>query len=70
MRAKISRELAPAPISVVNNIFALPPVIEMQSTLLRVLARHPEARRDVIEAFREIEAKQPPLIEVRADVAA
>ncbi len=72
LRAKISRELAPPSTTVTTNVFNLAPVLELQGALLRVLAR-PEfaaARAEVIKAFREIEAKQPPMIEIPATEAA
>ena len=39
----------------------------MQAELLRALARHPEARRDVVELFRRLERQPPQLIEIQAD---
>ena len=66
MRARISRELAP-PSTIVANFYNSPVMLELQKELLRVLAQHPQARRDVIEALRELERKAPPLIEVKAD---
>ncbi|HVM78855.1 MAG TPA: hypothetical protein VMU06_07535 [Stellaceae bacterium] len=67
MRAKISRELAPASSTVISNIFVHPAFADLQSTLLRVLAEHPEARAAVIREFRDLEAKSPPMIEVAAE---
>lgn len=65
LRAKISKEIAPPPgNTIITNVFNLPPVIELQAELLKVLARHPEARRDVIRTLRDLERKQPPLLEV------
>ena len=69
MRARISRELAP-PQTTVMNFFNAAPFLELQGQLLRTLAQHPEARRDVIAMLREMERKSPPLIEVKADAAA
>ena len=66
MRARISKELAP-PSTIVTNILSLPLFGELQATLLRVLGSHPEARREVILAFRDLERNAPPLIEVKAD---
>ena len=66
MRARISRELMPAPSTVINNVVNLPVFIDLQNVLLRTLARSPEARAEVIRAFKEIEAKSPPAIEVAA----
>jgi hypothetical protein len=38
-------------------IMSDPQVVRMQSTIIRALARHPEARADVIEALRSLEPK-------------
>ena len=70
MRARISRELAPPKSTVVNNVFAIPAVMDLQATLMRTLANYPEANRAVIAALREIEERSPPLIEATATATA
>jgi hypothetical protein len=69
LRARISKELQTAP-SMVVNVLNTAPVLELQSRLLKVLARHPEARRDVVMMFRELEQKTPQLIEINPGQAA
>jgi len=67
LRATLTKELVAAPTTVINNILALPAFTDLQRTLLETLARHPEARAEVIRAFRDLEAKSPPLLEVSGD---
>lgn len=49
-----------------NNFFSDPRFATLQAVLVRTLAKHPEARADVITAFRELElgaASGSPMIE-------
>jgi len=42
------------------NLFADPRFLELQAALVRVLARHPEARADVLRAFKELDQRAAP----------
>jgi len=68
-QARLTRELMPAPSSVVNNFFQLPLFGDLQSRLLTILRDFPEARAAVLREFKSLAEKQPPLIEARADAA-
>ncbi len=67
MQARFTKELMPTPTTVVQNFFQLPIFGELQAVLLRTLAAHPQARAEVIRAFRDLEQRAPKLIEVKAD---
>jgi hypothetical protein len=62
--AKITGELANSSLIQNNtmNIFVSPQFAELEAALVRALAPHPQARADVINALRELEARtvQPP----------
>jgi hypothetical protein len=60
MWAKLTGELSQFDKLSVTNIFVSPQFAELQATLVRVLARHPDARVEVIRAFRDLEAKATP----------
>lgn len=71
LRARISRELTPAGTTIVNTIFQLQPVIELERTLMRVLSEYPDAKAAVIRELRAIESKADgKIIEVPNDPAA
>jgi hypothetical protein len=66
--ARLNGQLRQAGIVINNNAVGVvnsgpqivmndPQVIKMQSTIIRALARHPEARADVIEALRSLEPR-------------
>jgi hypothetical protein len=53
-------QLATTQISITNNHLSVinsQPFAELQSGLLRVCSRHPDARQDIIALFRELDAK-------------
>lgn len=55
---KLTGVLAKSGISITqNNLFISPQWAEVQAALVQALGRHPQARADVIRAFREIERK-------------
>lgn len=58
-------------VHVVQNFYTDPRFTELQATLIRTLARHPEARGDVISAFRQLEvdaASRAPVIDATPQV--
>jgi hypothetical protein len=66
--ARLNGQLRQAGIVINNNAVGVvnsdptlimndPQVIKMQSTIIRALARHPEARADVIKALRSLEPR-------------
>jgi hypothetical protein len=44
-------------VNITQNIFQAPIVLELQATLVRVLAKYPDARREVIAAIEDMERK-------------
>ena len=59
LTAKLTGKLSQSPLVVNNqqNVFMLPAVSELQALLLDVLAKHPDARLEVIRAFQQIEQR-------------
>lgn len=60
-------------VTINNNFFSDPRFIQLQSALVRALARHPEARADVLSVFRELDrpalpAPAPPIIDAECEV--
>jgi hypothetical protein len=54
--AKLTGQLSASPlISNTMNIFVSPQFAELETTLVRALAKHPQARADLIRALRELE---------------
>lgn len=68
---RLTGDLTRTGVTINNNIFVSPQFAELQAALIEALARHPDARVDVIRAFRTLEARSaPPMIEGRADAQA
>ena len=59
---KLTGELSQIDKLTVTNIFLSPQFSELQATLVRVLARFPDARVEVIKAFRDLETKTTPAL--------
>jgi hypothetical protein len=73
LTAKIAGELTPHAAVSITNVLLSPDFMELRAKLLRVLARHPEARAEVAAVLRgagerataEIRAGEPRLIEAQ-----
>lgn len=65
-------------INVQNNVQILnsPPFADLQAGLLRICANHPEAQRDIVALFHDLDRKyagqpaQPPMLELKGAVNA
>ncbi|HEY1749583.1 MAG TPA: hypothetical protein VGG11_22840 [Xanthobacteraceae bacterium] len=64
---RLTGDLSRTGVNITNNIFISPQFAELQAALIEALGRHPEARVDVIRAFRALEARAAlPMIETHA----
>ncbi|HEY3886224.1 MAG TPA: hypothetical protein VGL62_13495 [Vicinamibacterales bacterium] len=59
---RLTGDLSKAGVNITNNIFISPQFAELQAALIETLGRHPDARTDVIRAFRALEAGSSPQI--------
>ena len=57
---RLTGDLSRTGVNITNNIFISPQFAELQAALIEALARHPDARTDVIRAFRALEARSAP----------
>lgn len=63
---RLTGDLSRSGVNITNNIFISPQFAELQAALIEALGRHPDARTDVIRAFRALEARSsPPIIDAR-----
>jgi hypothetical protein len=59
---RLTGDLSKAGVNITNNIFISPQFAELQAVLIEALARHPDARTDVIRTFRALEQRSSPAI--------